>query len=138
MYIENMCVVFQEIISEGSYLLMDIIGQHDIPTSSSFLALYQVMNKSCFSCGHIVAQYHSREYSCATYVVYQSYYVFQSCSMAQTLHSLVERIQTDSSLSRLAAIMKQREILARRFLRQETVSSVLATTTQALAEFEVI
>jgi hypothetical protein len=58
--------------------------------------------------------------------------------MAQTLHSLLERIQTDSSLSRLAAVMKQRDILAKKFLHQETVSSVLDSTTQTLAEFEVI
>ena len=58
--------------------------------------------------------------------------------MAQTLHSLVKSIETDSSLSRLAAIMKQRDILARKFLHQDTVSSVLASTTQTLGEFEVI
>lgn len=58
--------------------------------------------------------------------------------MAQTLHSLVKRIQTDSSLSRLAALMKQRDILARKFLYQEGMSSVLASTAQTLGEFEVI
>ena len=91
---------YNDIVSEASYLLMDIIGRHDIATSSSYLALYQ------------------------------------SSSMAQTLYSLVERIQTDSSLSRLAAVIKQRDILAKKFLHQETVSSVLASTTQTLGEFE--
>ncbi|XP_028390807.1 LOW QUALITY PROTEIN: cilia- and flagella-associated protein 46-like [Dendronephthya gigantea] len=91
---------FNEIASESSYLLMDIIGRHDSSTSSLYLALYQ------------------------------------SCSMAQTLHSLVKRIQTDSSLSRLAALMKQRDILARKFLHQEAISSVLASTAQTLGEFE--
>lgn len=58
--------------------------------------------------------------------------------MTQTLDALVKKIHTDSSLSRLSAIMKQRDILAKKFLHQEAVSSVLASTTQTLGEFEVI
>lgn len=57
--------------------------------------------------------------------------------MVQKLHLLMKRIHTDSSSSRLAAIMKQREILATKFLHQEAVSSVLASSTQSLGEFEV-
>ena len=58
--------------------------------------------------------------------------------MAQTLHELVKRIHTNSPLSRLAAIMKQRDILAKKFFHEEALSSVLASTTQTSGEFEVI
>ena len=58
--------------------------------------------------------------------------------MAQTLRELVKRIHTSSPLSRLAAIMKQRDLLARKFFHEEALSSVLASTTQTSGEFEVI
>ena len=114
---------------------MDIIGRHDIATSSSYLALYQVR----FSLFLLVVHHYLLSLSKYSYIYCNSAcYIFQSSAMAQTLHSLVERIQTDSSLSRLAAVMRQRNILAKKFLHQETVSSVFASTTQTLGEFEVI
>lgn len=58
--------------------------------------------------------------------------------MSHTLDVLLRKVHTDSSLSRLAALMRQREILSRKFLHQETFSSVLASTSKTLGEFEVV
>ena len=57
--------------------------------------------------------------------------------MSQTLHGLLRRCVVDSSLSRLAALIKQRELLSKKYFCQEAVSSVLTANTQALGEFEV-
>ena len=57
--------------------------------------------------------------------------------MSLSLSSLLKRCVVDSSLSRLAALTKQRELLSNMFLHQEAISSVFASNTQALEEFEV-